>query len=145
MTTTVIRLEAYPVLGVRSMNLNRSSERTGKRRQQFSIRTLLILTTIVGPVLGWYGPAAVDKLRDFFADEPVAVQVANPQIQQLLAKSKLEYQKARNRAKQRIREKVAKLVQKVEPRSEMEQIELGMQADLWERGLQGVGSLGSQR
>ncbi|TWT78609.1 hypothetical protein CA13_00050 [Planctomycetes bacterium CA13] len=67
------------------MNLNRSSERTGKRRLQFSIRTLLILTTIVGPVLGLYGPAVVDKLLELYADETVKVKVPSLRLQKARA------------------------------------------------------------
>jgi len=37
-----------------------------KQRFQFSIRSLLVLMVVVGPLLGWYGPVAGDKLREIW-------------------------------------------------------------------------------
>ncbi|TWT85085.1 hypothetical protein CA13_65670 [Planctomycetes bacterium CA13] len=120
------------------MNLNRNRARTGKRRLQFSIRTLLILTTIVGPILGLYGPAAVDKLREFYADKQATAQVPTPQTQQLMIQNRLRNQKLSIRIAQ-FRQQLANIRSgKTTSLSKTEQIELGMRADLWERELQRV-------
>lgn len=37
-----------------------------KRRLRFSIRTLLIMMTVLGPLGGWYDPVAVERVRDYF-------------------------------------------------------------------------------
>jgi hypothetical protein len=126
------------------MNLNGSSERTGKRRLQFSIRTLLILATIVGPILGWYGPAAVDKLLDFYADEPAAVQVPTLRMQQLQAQpfnlrvATLRMQQLQAQLNLSRQKLTALQSGKAALPSKTEGIELGMRADQWERELQRV-------
>jgi hypothetical protein len=53
------------------------TRRSGKRtriRFQFSILTLLLLATVLGPLLGWYGPVAVARVQFWLAkDEPAPV------------------------------------------------------------------------
>ena len=38
-------------------------------RLQFSLLTLLLLATFLGPILGWYGPVAVAKVWSWFSKE----------------------------------------------------------------------------
>ena len=120
------------------MKLKRNSVRTGRRRLQFGIRTLFLFATIVGPILGLYGPAAVDKLLEFYADKLATAQSPTPQTQQLLTQVRLRDQELRIRIAQ-FRQQLAEIRSgKTILPSKAEQIELGMRADLWERLLERV-------
>jgi len=111
------------------MDTNRKRNGT---RLQFGIRTLLILATIVGPILGWYGPVAVNKLRDFYANEPTTS--ALPAL--TLPTLQIQNKQVANRIQQ-LRQRLAALKKgpqrPIPSPSARDQIELGMRADLWER------------
>ena len=51
--------------------LPNSPQRSKRRPLQFSVLALLITTTILGPLLGWYGPAAYSRLHEILAPEPI--------------------------------------------------------------------------
>lgn len=68
--------------------------RCAKKRIQLSLRTLLVLMLILGPLSGWYGPVIVAHLRDLLADRstisPANTTNTKSQIQQRLLEETLK-------------------------------------------------------
>lgn len=88
-----------------------------RRKMQFSVRTLLIAATLLGPVLGWYGPVAYISIRDLlFPQSSLQVKAT---VNRIRAKARL--QRLINRQAWHT------------PAGVPEGIEMGMQADLWKR------------
>ena len=46
-----------------------ASSMSSKKRFQFSLLSLLLLTTALGPLLGWYGPVIAENVRDWLAKD----------------------------------------------------------------------------
>ena len=44
------------------------------RPVQFSVLATLIAMSILGPLLGWYGPAAFSRLSEIFTQKPTTTQ-----------------------------------------------------------------------
>ncbi|WP_461509163.1 hypothetical protein [Rhodopirellula baltica] len=81
------------------------------------MRTLLIAATLLGPVLGWYGPVAYISIRDLlFPQSSLQVKAT---VNRIRAKARL--QRLINRQSWHT------------PAGVPEGIEMGMQADLWKR------------
>lgn len=70
---------------------------------QFSIRTLLILMSILGPLSGWYGPSLVSQLREFMASDASQTKpnapIARPLRPFVMSKSTAELWAAREEAR----------------------------------------------
>jgi hypothetical protein len=59
--------------------------RRAKKRIQFSLRTLLVLMLVLGPLSGWYGPLIITQIRDLLVDRSPTNPTITPtrgQIQQ---------------------------------------------------------------
>jgi hypothetical protein len=59
--------------------------RRAKKRIQFSLRTLLVLMFLLGPLSGWYGPLIITQIRDLLVDRSPTNPTITPkpgQIQQ---------------------------------------------------------------
>ncbi|MAP07641.1 MAG: hypothetical protein CMM00_02020 [Rhodopirellula sp.] len=89
-----------------------------RRKMQFSMRTLLIAATLLGPLLGWYGPTVCSSIRVLLF--PKSSKQAIVTVNQIRSKARL--QRLINRqATWRTSAGVP------------ESIELGMQVDSWRR------------
>ncbi|MEM6470401.1 MAG: hypothetical protein AAF802_12665 [Planctomycetota bacterium] len=112
-----------------------------ENRPQFTVRTLLLFATLMGPLIGWYGPAVCNYIASKFGQETIVqgvpapaassktksrlsryrLRVANPS----LGPAPLTWQSISNTSENRTR---------WQPHPGVgESTERGMQADAWQR------------
>ncbi len=82
------------------MKADKRSSQSAARRLQFSLRTLLVLMLVLGPLSGWYGPGAISQLWQLVTPEntvqsknwsrpPLNANVAQPTQSNLLMSREL--------------------------------------------------------
>ena len=102
-----------------------------RHRNQYSVRTLLIAATLLGPTLGWFGPPTYNLIRELL-NPPERQTQASPTVNQFNATLKAQMWQLQTRKRQ-WRSRSGPFQQWRTSAGVSESVELGMQADWWER------------
>jgi hypothetical protein len=104
------------------MNSDNRNERRVKGHWQLSLRFLLFLMLVLGPLFGWYGPSAVKQLRALLVSESpeiITPTVPSPfRTPQEEMKSKLvleELERIRSISRQQETERATRVLERPSP------------------------------